>query len=123
MLSPGSFARPDLYSRRQWRRAQQLADKFWSRWRKQFLSTLQTRSKWTTEKTNFKINDIAAEAARNCWPMGQILEINKEKNNVFFTGVFRLKAKTWNTYIQLYYHNVNLIKEGLNMSFKTISKN
>ena len=58
MPPPGSFIRPDLYNRRQWRRVQHLAEEFWSRWRKEFLSTLQTRSKWTTEKRNFKINDI-----------------------------------------------------------------
>ena len=54
MPSPGSFVRPDLYSRRQWRRVQYLADKFWSRWRKEFLSTLQARWKWTTEKKEFR---------------------------------------------------------------------
>ena len=50
MPPPGSFIRPDLYNRRQWRRVQHLADEFWSRWRNKFLSTLQTRSKWTTQK-------------------------------------------------------------------------
>ena len=54
---PGSFVRPDLYNRRQWGRVKHLADEFWSRWRKEFLPTLQARSKWTTENRNFKIND------------------------------------------------------------------
>ena len=57
MPPPGSFVRPDLYNRRQCRRVKHLADEFWSRWRKEFLSTLQARSTWTTEKRNFKIND------------------------------------------------------------------
>ena len=64
---------------------QHLADEFWSRWRKESLSTLQARSKWTTEKRNFKINDIVliqTDLARNSWPMGRILEINKNENNV-----------------------------------------
>ena len=30
----GSFVRPDLYNKRQWRRVQHLADKFWFRWRR-----------------------------------------------------------------------------------------
>ena len=47
MPPPGSFFRPDLYNRRQWRRVQHLADEFWSRWRKVFLFIF--RSKWTTE--------------------------------------------------------------------------
>ena len=64
---------------------QHLADEFWSRWRKEFLSTLQARSKWTTEKRNFKINDIVliqTDLARNSWPMGRILEISKDEKNV-----------------------------------------
>ena len=35
-----------------------------------------SRSKWTTKKRNFKVNNIAlvqTDAARNSWPMGQIL--------------------------------------------------
>ena len=82
---PGSFVRPDMYNRRQWKRGQHLGDKFWSRWRKEFLSTLQARSKWTTEKRSFKINDIVliqTDAAGNSWPMGRILEINKDENNI-----------------------------------------
>ena len=85
MPPPGSFVRSDLYNRRQWRRVQHLADKFWSRWRKEFLSTLQARSKWTTEKRNFKINDIVliqTDAAQNSWSMGRILEVSKDENNV-----------------------------------------
>ena len=40
MPPPGLFVRPDLYNRKQWRKVQHLADGFWSRWRKEFLSTL-----------------------------------------------------------------------------------
>ena len=41
--------------------------------------------KWTTEKRNFKINDIVliqTDAVRNSWPMRRIFEINKDENNV-----------------------------------------
>ena len=85
MAPPGSFVRHDLYNRRQWRRMQHLADEFWSRWRKEFMSTLQARSKWTTEKRNFKINDIVLiqpDVARNSWPMGRIFKINKDENSI-----------------------------------------
>ena len=84
MPPPDSFVRLDLHSRSQWRRVQHLTDEFWSRWRKEFLSILQGRSKWTIKKRNFKINDtvlIQTDAARNSWPMGRILEINKDENN------------------------------------------
>ena len=84
MPPPGSFVRPDLYNRRKWKRLQNLADEFWSRWRKEFLSTLQARLKCTAEKRSFKINDIIliqTDVGRNSWPMGQIFQINKDENN------------------------------------------
>ena len=68
MPQPGSFVRPDLYNRGQWRRVQHVADEFWYRWRKEFLSNFQARSKLTAEIRNFKINDIVlieTDAARN----------------------------------------------------------
>ena len=34
MPLPGIFTKPDLYSRRRWRRVQHIAEKFWHRWRK-----------------------------------------------------------------------------------------
>ena len=45
MPPPGALNRPDLYSRRRWRRVQHIAGEFWSRWRKEFLQSLQARQK------------------------------------------------------------------------------
>ena len=42
--------------------------------------------KWTTEKSNFKINDIVliqTDAVRNSWPMRRIFEINKDETMLF----------------------------------------
>jgi hypothetical protein len=38
---PGVFQSPDRYSRKRWRRVQHLANEFWSRWRREFLLSLQ----------------------------------------------------------------------------------
>ena len=51
MLPPGEFSRPDIYCRKQWRRVQHLSNEFWSRWRKEFLLSLQKRQKWSSIKT------------------------------------------------------------------------
>ena len=40
MPPPGNFSTPDRYSKKQWRRVQHVANKFWDRWRKEFLLTL-----------------------------------------------------------------------------------
>ena len=45
MPPTGVFNRPDLYSRRRWRRVQQITGEFWSRWQKDFLQSVQARQK------------------------------------------------------------------------------
>ena len=40
MPPPGNFSTPDRYSKKQWRRVQHVANKFWDRWRKEFLLIL-----------------------------------------------------------------------------------
>ena len=45
MPPPGEFVRADEFSRRRWRRVQHIANEFWQRWRKEFLSALQFRQK------------------------------------------------------------------------------
>ena len=42
---PGIFQRHDLYCRKRWRHVQHLANEFWSKWKKEFLSNLQPRQK------------------------------------------------------------------------------
>ena len=74
-----------VHLKKQWR-MQLLTSAFCSRWRKELVSTLQPRLKWTTKERNFKINDIdliQTDAKRNSCPMKRILEINKVENNVF----------------------------------------
>ena len=55
---PGVFGSPDKYLRKRWRRIQHLANEFWSRWRKEFLLSLQERQKWCNPCRNFCIGDI-----------------------------------------------------------------
>ena len=72
MLPPGVFNRPDLYSRRRWRRVQHIAGEFWSRWRKEFLQSLQARQKWDISKRNVQVGDVVLlkeDIGRNKWPM------------------------------------------------------
>jgi len=76
---PGEFGRADLYCRRRWRRVQHLANEFWSRWRADFLPTLQERRKWTTPRDNLREGDVVLvideDAPRSKWPMGRIVSV------------------------------------------------
>jgi hypothetical protein len=72
---PGSFSDTDMYSK-QWRRVQHLADVFWSKWRKEYLPTLQERRNWHHETPNLEVGDLVLlrnkEEARNEWPLARI---------------------------------------------------
>ena len=76
---PRVFQKADVYCRERWRVVQHLANEFWDRWRKEYLTSLQVRSKWTRENRSFETNDIVlvkdTNMTRNKWPMGRITEV------------------------------------------------
>jgi transposase InsO family protein len=75
----GTFDAKDLYTRRRWRQNQYLADLFWSRWRNEYLPTLQLRTKWLSSKRNLRVGDVVLlvddQLPRNCWSLGRIAEV------------------------------------------------
>ena len=83
---PGIFQREDIYLRKRWRRVQHLANTFWKRWKREFLMTLQQRSKWNEEKRNLQVNDIVLlkdeNSPRNEWPLGRIQEVEQSNNGL-----------------------------------------
>lgn len=83
---PGAFGDADLYSRRRWRKVQYLADIFWTRWKKEYLASLQTRNKWTGESRAFRVNDVVAvkesDLARGQWPLGRITGIRESRDGI-----------------------------------------
>ena len=74
----GNFAPPDVYARRCWRRVQYLADQFWIQWRREYLQSMQARTKWETPKRNLSTGDVVLVkeegAYRNYWPVGRVSE-------------------------------------------------
>ena len=52
VVSPpsGVFQNEGMYARKRWRVVQNLANAFWSRWRKEYLQLLQQRQKWSEAK-------------------------------------------------------------------------
>ena len=86
MPPPGSFGTPDLYSRRRWRRIQHIANEFWSRWRKEFLCSLQARSKWSKSRPNLTVGDIVLLKTegnnQNHWPMARAISCETDDNGM-----------------------------------------
>ncbi|XP_026036546.1 uncharacterized protein LOC113029762 [Astatotilapia calliptera] len=74
-VPPGQFHDQDLF-RAQWRRVQYLANIFWGRWRREYLSGLQGRRKWRASKPNLQIGDVVllkeGQENRIDWPLGLV---------------------------------------------------
>ena len=96
-LPPGIFSIRDIYTRR-WRHVQHLADQFWSRWAREYISTVQHRQKWIKPITDFAVNDIVLVAdentPRNRWPIGRIVEVNKGRDHLVRSAVVKTQLTT-----------------------------
>ncbi|XP_043974657.1 uncharacterized protein LOC122832198 [Gambusia affinis] len=82
---PDNLTEKDVF-KSQWKRVQILANNFWTRWRKEYLCTLQGRQKWLVKKTNLKEGDVVllkdSTAKRNEWPMGLVVKTYPSKDGL-----------------------------------------
>lgn len=71
--------------RSQWKLVQRLADQFWSRWRTEYLSALQKRTKWHSGGEEINKGDVVLikeeDAHRNQWPLGVVDEVFYSKDS------------------------------------------
>ena len=97
---PGEFSKPDIYSRKRWGRIQHIANEFWSRWKKEYLQSLQERQKWEDKRRNFKIGDITVvyqnNVSRNHWPMARIIDVNSDKKGLVHSVLLRMGERSGN---------------------------
>ena len=65
------------FYKRQWMPVQHMVNRFWNRWRAEYLQTLHPLRKWQEEQRNIQVNDLVLlrEAARNTWPMAIITAV------------------------------------------------
>ncbi|KAF7653239.1 hypothetical protein LDENG_00085720, partial [Lucifuga dentata] len=63
-----------------------LAEQFWSRWKREYLSNIATRQCWHTPKRNLKVGDIVMEKAvdllRNEWRLAKVVETVTDKDEL-----------------------------------------
>lgn len=77
-LPPGNFPE-EGYLKRRWRQTQQLVNRFWSRFYREYLSHLSLRTKWLRTRRDFQVNDLVLIAEpsvhRSQWELGRIIEV------------------------------------------------
>ncbi|KAL7840586.1 hypothetical protein AOLI_G00259090 [Acnodon oligacanthus] len=77
-VPPGQFDDADLY-KCQWKQVQSLANTFWGKWQKQYLSTLQPRKKWQNAEQNLTEGTVVlmkdGQFKRHDWPLGRITKV------------------------------------------------
>lgn len=99
---PGEFSDADLYTRKRWKKIQFLANIFWRDWKRQYISQLQNRSKWTQIKPNVKVDAVVLISDENCprneWKLGRVAEVFEGNDGLvrkvkLFTGVVGGRAQ------------------------------
>ena len=64
---------------KRWKRAQFMADQFWTKWRKEYLPTLQTAYRWLRRGRDLKIGNLVLlnnpTAPRGQWTKGVVTEV------------------------------------------------
>ena len=74
----GTYEQSDSYMKRRWRQAQYLADIFWTRFKREYLPSLQLRTKWHNRKPSLQADDIVLVIdkliPRNEWSVGKVVK-------------------------------------------------
>lgn len=89
-----------LHSKRQWRRVQYFANQFWSRFRKEYLCQIQTRTKWLKKQRNFEIGDVVLlkddSVCRSDWPMARVVDVYPDSNGFVRSVKLKMARKNLN---------------------------
>ena len=94
---PGKFESSDVFSRKHWRRVQHLVNEFWERWRKEYLNSLQERSKWQCELKAVDVNDVVLlkdDRPRNQWDMARVVKTFPNEMGMIRTVEIELANKS-----------------------------
>ena len=82
-LKDCQFELKDMY-KAQWKHVQVLSNTFWKRWKEEYLSCLQMRSKWQQDRPNIKDGDLVLLKdmnLQNDWSLGLVVNAIKSEDN------------------------------------------
>ena len=80
-----------------WKRAQSRVNAFWKAWRRDYLSLLHDRRKWTKTKDDLKVGDVVImtdeTTARSEWRLGRVVDVFDSGPHVRKVNVRRADRK------------------------------
>ena len=76
-----------------------MAEVFWQRWRKEYLTNLQNRVKWIAPRRNLREGDIVTmscdDVLRYHWPLGRILKCYSDDDGIVRSADVRTASSTF----------------------------
>ena len=94
---PSPLEEPRLATK--WRRCQCLVQHFWSRWHREYLQTLQSRTKWTKTQPNLQEGDIVVlkeDKLFSChWPIAKILKTFPGSDGLVRVALIKTSTSTF----------------------------
>ena len=80
-----------------WKLVQKMVAHFWNRWTNEFLTRLQQRPKWTSERQNLQVGDIVLVKDEHYppskWPLARILEVHPGEDQLVRVVTVKLNGK------------------------------
>ncbi|XP_059080012.1 uncharacterized protein LOC131878129 [Tigriopus californicus] len=90
------FTTQSEMARSRWRKIQHMADKFWQRWKREYLADLRSRQKWKKTSTNLNKEDLVLvienTSPRSHWIMGRVTNTLPGRDGL--TRVAQIKTAT-----------------------------
>ncbi|XP_046681453.1 uncharacterized protein LOC124368223 [Homalodisca vitripennis] len=82
-----------------WQRTQQIAQHFWTRWSKEYLSLLQQRPKWRSEAANIQLNQLVLLKEDNLpplkWVTGRVVAVHPGADNRIRVATVKTSSGTF----------------------------
>lgn len=95
------------------RYVQTLADEFWRKWEREYLSYLQVRRKWMSDEPSLKEGDVVlleeSDSSRNHWPIARVTRTFSSAGHVREVEVRVVRGDTVSHYVKPIHKLVPLV--------------
>lgn len=79
-----------------WQHLQKMKQHIWQRWRREYLSNLQQRSKWNQTSPNFQVGDMVLvldnQYPSSRWPLGRVIDTHPGSDKLVRVVTVKLKS-------------------------------